>query len=521
MATSKKANASTKQTSKPSTTTSSVNSKKQPTSAEMREWYIKNKAALENYAKAKEAAMTLKDVTKTSSRTIGTFSKDTLRTYMKNPTAQYKNLRKLSRFLYYRSSAYRRLIWYSATMIDPSAHSIIPIIDPRNDNDPEEIQNSFYDTANEVEKMNLALEMLKLYIICFREDVAFGCVYWDDEGFFVLPLDADYCEINGMYPSGDFSFAMDMTYFSRRQELLEFWGEPFNSMWKAYQKDTTNGKWQSMPAENCICFKVNIDDWEYPLPPYMAMFNSLINLCDMEDIQAIAEEQQIYKLIVGKLETLSNATDADAWSVDPGLAAEYFNMLLENLPEYTTGAMSPLPVDVISFTDDATTDVNRIENATKAVFNASGGAQILNSSSISGTTAWNNAMIADTKMAISSLLPQTQQAINRLMSYHVTNPARIKFLDVSAYTKKDFKSQLEKDGTYGLPVKLAMNALNGYSAIETLSLNFLEEDVLHLSEKFVPLQSSHTQSGSDTGGAPTKDDNELTDEGAESRENAE
>ena len=61
----------------------------------------------------------------------------------------------------------------------------------------------------------------------------------------------------------------------------------------------------------------------------------------------------------------------------------------------------------------------------------------------------------------------------------------------------------------GLPTALAYNTLNQFSEKETLALNVLEQQVLGISNLFVPLQTSYTQSGSsDTGGAPTKDSTE-------------
>jgi len=62
---------------------------------------------------------------------------------------------------------------------------------------------------------------------------------------------------------------------------------------------------------------------------------------------------------------------------------------------------------------------------------------------------------------------------------------------------------LLKSAEYGLPTKLLVNACNGFSAKDTLSLNFLEESCLNLGTLFVPLQSTHTQSGSATGDEET------------------
>ena len=49
-------------------------------------------------------------------------------------------------------------------------------------------------------------------------------------------------------------------------------------------------------------------------------------------------------------------------------------------------------------------------------------------------------------------------------------------------------------------------------------MNFLEEDCLHLSEKFKPLSSTFTQTGNDKGGKPEKDESELTDDGLRTRD---
>lgn len=74
--------------------------------AEMRDWYQKNKKNIENYAAAMEGAKSLRDITKTSTKAVTAYSKDSLRTYLQNIGSNEKNLRNLSRYLYYRCHAY-------------------------------------------------------------------------------------------------------------------------------------------------------------------------------------------------------------------------------------------------------------------------------------------------------------------------------------------------------------------------------------------------------------------------------
>ena len=508
---------STKKTTAKSTTSSAT--KKQPTANEMREWYEKNKSKL-NFDKANEALKNLRDISKTSSyRTVNSFDKNSLRSYLQNISSNEKNLRNLSRYLYYRSQVYYRLIAYNANMFCLDARSVIPNFSLVEENDKEAMKKSYNDTLTALDKMNLQYEFLKAYMTCFREDVFYGVYYFDPQSeestsFFVLPLDPDYCRIQGVYPTGDFAFAMDMSYFRSHAELLEYWGEPFESLYREYQNDGI--KLKTIPPEYGICLKARAEDWETVVPVYAGLLNSIISLIDQEDLAAIADEQSIYKLIWMELETINGSSDVNDWKVDPDLALPYWNrMVNEALPDYISAAIIPGKLNQISFPDSQDTEVNRVENATKTVLNTSGGSQILNSSTISGTTAFNAAVKSDTEFAISMLLPQTQSIVNRILSLYVDNPSKVKFFEISVYTKEEFKATILKDNEYGLAPKLLVNALNGFSEKETLALNFLENEVLNLS--FTPVQSAHTTSNKE-GGGQTKSDIEITDDGEASRD---
>ena len=146
-----------------------------------------------------------------------------------------------------------------------------------------------------------------------------------------------------------------------------------------------------------------------------------------------------------ELETITGSDNVDDWKITPDIVIEYFNrMISEALPDYTSAAIIPGKLDQISFNNDKATDTNKIAKSTETLFNSSGGAQILNSASISGTTAFSAAVKADTEMAISMLLPETQGWVNRFLTYWVSTPAKVKFFEVSAYTKDEFKQAYKK-----------------------------------------------------------------------------
>lgn len=482
--------------------------------AELRDWYNKNSKKLDNYTKAKAALKNLADLKKGWNTKYETFDREKLRTYMKNPLRYYKQLIALSRYLYTRSQPYRKMLTYNASMIDTTYRSIVPVIDmtKRQPSDTK-ILKDYWTVCNIMNRSNMQGEIRKMNIIAWREDTAFGVWYSDPSGIFILPLPYDRCKVNGIYNDGCLGFAMDMSYFDGNEELVEMWGEPFITLYNEYLKDKQNNQWQTIPDNRAYCVKVNIDDPLNPIPPYIGLFNSIINLADTEDLQATKDAASVYKLLAFEMDVKGD--DPDDFTVNPDTAADYVNKANDSMPPYVGSILSPLKVNPISFEKDQAADVNIIENATKNLYNSSGGAQILNSLNISTTIGWLSVLISDEQFAAGILRSQVENNLNRLVSAEKPNNCRIKLMPVSPYTKNLYKESLEKDFQYGVPLKLALNSLNGYTELETVSMAKLEE-ILDLRDLFQPPRSANTQSGNDT--EQTKSPEDLSDEGDESRD---
>ena len=79
---------------------------------------------------------------------------------------------------------------------------------------------------------------------------------------------------------------------------------------------------------------------------------------------------------------------------------------------------------------------------------------------------------------------------------------------------------MQKNLQYGFQSVLALNTLYGFSELETLSLQYLEDDVLNIKSKVKTWQSSATLSGGGDkeSGGQTKEDSEISQDGIESRE---
>ena len=486
---------------------------KQNVSKEYYEEYLKQR-----FADSQEAFKRLRDFTKNSTRNVGTFDKEVLRSYFQNIVSNESRLRNLSWYLFYRSQVYARLVLYFSNMFVLYARSVIPNHDLTKTNNPTKTLKSFQETIDEVDKMRLQQEFYPIFVTNFIQDVSYNVWIEDDDGVFVLPWPADSARITGKYMTGEFAYAVDATYLRSHQELIEYFPEPFEQIYRDYE--STGEKWQPMPEEFSLCTKYRSEDIETALGPLMPMANSLVNLLDLEDIQAVAAEQEIYKLIWYELETIDGTDTPDDWKIDPDLAVDYFNKMVdEAIPPNMSAAIVPGKLNEISFPDSTASDTTKVAKATETVLNTAGGAEVLNGSTINNTYAFKLATQVNTEYAISSLLPQVQSWVNHRLQLVLSDPCKVKFFPVSVYTLPDYKEQLLTAAQNGFPTIFAYGACNGYSEKDIISLNNMEANILGLTDIFKPLSTSYTQSTNE-GGRPKTPDDELSDSGDRTRDTA-
>ena len=316
---------------------------------EIKEFEMQFQRRQELFAKT-QSAVQLSDLTKTESRTFNAFNKARLRSFMQNPKQNEANLRNLSRFLYRLSQPYRRLINYNAQMMDLTAMSIIPMTDITQPVDAESMLKMYYDTAIQLEKMNLASEIFKCLVVAWREDCFYGYVYEDDDNFFIQILDGDYCRVSSVNYDSTLNFAFDFSYLRNHQECLEYWDKEFEQKYRKYEKDNKL-RWQELDPDRTICFKVNSDDPLLVLSPFCALFENIIDLIDLQSLQAVKDELSVYKLLIARLEHMQGSNDPDDFSVDIETAIQYYNKLADSLPDYVAAALSPLAIEAIDFKD--------------------------------------------------------------------------------------------------------------------------------------------------------------------------
>lgn len=475
-------------------------------------------------------ALNLLDLENIPSKTYTVYNKESLRTYLRNPLSDNnsKNLRKLSQFLYVLSAQYRRLISYFASMIDLTAYSVIPNINMVDENDDEKILQDYEATLRWLEKMNLAGQIFSQLVTVFREDVFYGYIYYDESSehdvnsFLVLPLDPDYCRISSVNYDGTLNMAFDFTFFnnSSNAKYLEWWDKEFTTKYNAYDSDSSL-RWQELDPNRTWVLKFNYDQNDRVIPPFAAIFESLIDLIDLQSIVSAKDQLSIYKLLVAKIDTISGTNDPDDFAVDLNTAVDFYNKMAGKLPPEIGIVLSPMEVIPIDFEKSNTDDVNQIAKANSNLWEAAGVSQILDNDKLTGASAVRAAQLLDGLYAQNPLLWQIEARVNRWLDFILPdNGMRVKYIPVTPYNKSEKITELKDAASLGLPVKTQYMSLLGVSPLEAYSMSYLENNILKLQDNWkYPLQSSYTQpGGNEVGGGQEKDVTNLTDEGDKTRD---
>ena len=486
----------------------------------------KNRAA---FAAVKDA-LALIDLTKNKNITYTTYSRESLRSYLKNPASEsnQKNLRKLSNYLYTVSHVYRRLINFKAYQPQLKSWTVYPDIPLTEEPDEENILQNYERVTRYVRNMDMESQILKCMLRAWKDDVVFGFCYGDPEKdgeFFIHILDPDYCKISSQqYYKGVLNFAFDFSFFSGNNSYyLDVYDPIFKKMYNKYQADSSL-RWQELPIENTFCLKINIDNLDYPIPPLSGLFDSIISLTDLQAVQDLKDELEAYKLIYAKIETISGTKDVDDFEIDLDLANAFYEKLQAMMPDGVNLALSPMKLEAVDLGSDSTNDVNIISKAYENIINANGGI-VLNQNKITNSASFKLALLFDSMDAMAPVT-QINSWVNLWIKNHIGETGMIvEFSDVSPYFIDDRIDKLLKLGQYGLPVKLELASLANTDPVKERGMSFMERVLgLGATDWNKPLVSSNVQSGNTDNGdgsdgrAAIENPEDLTDEGENTRD---
>lgn len=487
----------------------------------------KNRAA---FAALKDV-LSLIDLTKSKNITYQTYSRDSLRTYLKNPATEsnQRNLRKLSNYLCTVSHVYKRIINFKAHQAQLKVWTVYPDIPISEEPDRDNILQNYERVVKYVRNMDMKSQILKCMLQYFKNGVVYGFTYGDPEkdgSFFIHLLDPDYCKISSQqYHSGILNFAMDMSFFDSgtNSYYLDVYDPIFKKLYNKYKSDNTQ-RWAELPIERTFCLKYDLDNLDYPMPPLAPLMDSIISLCDLQSIQNVKDELEATKLLYAKINTLSGTNQVDDFEIDLDLASAFWTKIKAALPDQVSFALSPMDIESVDFSTNNANDVNVVEKAYENIIN-SGGGIVLNQNKITNSTSFRLALMADCQDSV-AVIEQINAWINLYILNNIGETGMIvEFDDTPPYFVDEKIDKLLKLSQYGLPVKLQLSALANANPMKERGMSYIEDALgLAKTQWCSPLVSSNVQSGNiengdgSEGRTPLENPEDLTDEGEKTRD---
>ena len=454
-----------------------------------------------------------------SSPTFYLYTKDNIATYLANPYRYEKQLRAAINYVYVASPHFRRLIQYFVGLSD-FAYIVEPYkIDPKKAN-VKTVGNNYRKVLSLLSSMKIKTQFPKILSTCFKHDVFYGYFWVSQDSITIQHLPQDYCTISSI-EDNVLNVTFNFSYFDAHGELLEFYPDEFKRKYNEYRKNLTR-RWIELDSPYAFCIKVNSEILDYPIPPFAGLLRAIYDLEDYRSLKLTKTALENYAMLVMALPMNDNGE----WLLDYEKAKEFWYNLDEVLPEEVGSVLTPMPITKIDFDKSNTGDTDTIADAEDNLFTAAGVSSLL----FNNEKASSNALLLAIKndQAITyGVVKSIGDAVNRLIqSYNYGKNFRVEMLNISCYNQKEMGEAYLKAASFGLPTISAYAASQGIGQSELDTMSFLETTVLGLQDMFRQIQSSSQMNSDDVdgkgatdeGGAPKKDDNELTETGEETRE---
>ena len=434
---------------------------------------------------------------------------------------------RLSRNYFHRGGYYAQIILHYATLLT-YAGLLIPNPSNGKDLSTSHIQKRYYNALDYVERMQLPVFLTN----CSIKALVDGCYYGiitelDKSAFTTIDLPIEYCRSNFKDINGNDVIEFNLSYFDtiadeqNRKAAIAAYPKVFAKAYKEWGKGK-RGSWFIVPSELSICFPLLNGN-----PPFLSVIPASIDYDEAIVTERERDLEEIRKIIVQKIPHLNDGRllfePDEALEIHTGTVGMLKGN--KNISVMTTYA----DVDAIASktqADNTSASLDKMERniyaqagVSSEVFSSSGSFSL--DASLRNDMAFM--MILARKYAgfVTNLLNRKFSNSNITFKYTIfpiTHQNYEKFADTS------FK--LVGSGYSFLMPAMAM----GLSQRDLGNLKDLENNVLKLREKMLPLLTSYTQNGDgtsdgdgtneegepvvtdkDQGGRPTKEDKEKAD----------
>lgn len=449
---------------------------------------------------------------------ITNYNVQDIHNWLKNPSANEEKLRNLSNFLYNTNALYR---WFITTMAGMPTWSWVLSIDSYGTRKaPDKIEKSYRQGLKYIDTKRIEQEMAKAFLIALKEDYFYGYEIEEDDFYFILQLDAKYCRVSRQVGDGIFGIQFDFSFFdnkesvSKREGIINSYPPEFKQRYNKYKID--GEKWQDLDVNNTICLKVN-DELTYAIPYFANLFSALADLGFYKDLAK--ERAEIDNFLLLHQEIPVDEKEFNKFAIDLNLAKSFDAIANSILPDGVSMFTSPMKVGAVK-TERSNNDNQHVKNATEQVYTGAGIPQQLSNSANNTSNGLGKAIIVNEQVAF-----RFYRQVEKIYNYKLKNKftgVKFKFriLDITNFNKEEKTKSLLTSAQNGLTPPSHVASAHGSNPYEFFNDVDLEYGVMGLVHKLQPIKTSHTITGEEEeSGAPTKSDNDISDNGQISRDN--
>lgn len=457
------------------------------------------------FAKRTRGSGTLSNIF-TPNKTSSGIDKSRLHKALQNPADNIEILQSMSASMTNTQGILKEFLIYKSNILTYD-HYILPYDMSKMDN-KEKLEKSEYQCALELDRYNLKFNLSWLMENLIKNGALYIYKTHTKQSLVIQEIPMAYCKIIGSI-NNVMKYAINLKKITDKN-VMQF-PEDIRVLWDKYVKGALKNDPNMLDGsyyllkENSACF--NLDYMSIVGVPYYAhIFPELMNLDEVKQAETEAAKLNLFKLIVQKVPLDENGD----LTIEEQVATLFHQAMRNEVPDSVGVVTTPLPVTSISLSDNVTAQSDKNESIRNDVYNSAG----INEELFNGKKSSNEAIalgsVLDTLLPL-KLLKQFELWINEdFKNNPKTKNWKLTFVDATKYNQ-DSKVKFAKEMITTYYSKKQYFAYCGLTPLEVLN-TLKYEEVSEISERMLPLVTSHTLSGesSENVGRPSNADSTDT-----------
>lgn len=417
--------------------------------------------------------------------------------------------RTLSRAFFYRDGFYSRVILHYATLLK-NVGVLIPKLGFNKKINNKNINKRYYNASAFCDNNNFVSTFVNCSLKVLIDGRYYGVIVSDEKSFYLLDLPYDYCRTQYKDLKGNDLIEFDLSYFDSivdaadRENALSCFPKEFKIEYKKYKSGKLKNSWFLLPTDISITFSFP----ECNSPLFLGMIPASLQYDDAVATEREKDKEEIKKIIVQKIPH----NNQNEFLLEPDEVEELHRgavgMLRDNKNVRVLTSYADVDAIVSKTSNDSASTT--LKQMLQNVYVKAGVTPQLFASDSNLAIEYS----IKNDIALMMLLEdQYSKLITKVLNNNYSNSNisfKYQFLPISYQNSEDYLEDSLKLGNSGYSFIIPALAM-GITQGDLVDLKNLENDLLNLQEKLLPLSTSYTQSGDNKGGGVELDPDKKSD----------